>query len=366
LPYDGVSVIDPRHLPFNKLPPPVHIEQITADRKTYWQNWSSDASASGPRLPPLVRDLMIDYTALSLVAPDKVHFRYKLEGWDRDWQDADTRRQAFYTSPAPRKYRFRVMACNNSGVWNEAGTFLDFSITPAYWQTNWFRALCVGAFMVLLWMVHRMRLRQVARQFNMRLEERVNERTRIARELHDSLLQGFQGLMFRLQAVRDLLPGRPSDAMQALDIALDRGDKAIAEGRDTVSDLRESAVGDSDIGQALTALGEELAAQSGNGNVPGVRILVEWKGNDESSIRCCAMGSTASPARHCEMRSATRRRKRSKLRLPTRLRVSTARARRRERNCSRGCESGCSGGTLGAARDARTRQELWREVGSLE
>jgi signal transduction histidine kinase/ligand-binding sensor domain-containing protein len=268
--YDGVSVIDPHHLPFNKLPPPVHVEQITADRKTY------DATPQ-LRLPPLIRDLQIDYTALSLAAPEKVRFRYKLEGWDRDWQEVGTRRQAFYTNLGPRNYRFRVVACNNSGVWNETGAFLDFSVAPAYYQTIWFRTVCVAAFLALLWVLYQLRLQQLAREFNAGLEARVNERTRIARELHDSLLQGFQGLMFRLQAVRDLLPGRASEAIGALDIALERGDKAIAEGRDTVSDLREPILGDSDIAQALTALGKELALQSGNGLVPCVRVLLEGK-----------------------------------------------------------------------------------------
>jgi signal transduction histidine kinase len=278
LPWDGVSVVDPRHLPVNKRPPPVHVEQIIADRKTYWENLYGEASSSPPKLPPLVRDLTIDYTALSLVAPEKVHFRYKLEGWDRDWQDVGTRRQAFYTNLGPRKYRFRVMACNNSDVWNEAGASLDFSILPAYYQTNWFRAACVAAFLAMLWAIYQMRLRQLAREFNAGLEARVGERTRIARELHDSLLQGFQGLMFRLQAVRDMLPGRaPAEAIEALDVALERGDKAIAEGRDTVSNLREPILGDSDIAQALTALGKELAQQSGNGLVPCVRVLLEGK-----------------------------------------------------------------------------------------
>jgi signal transduction histidine kinase/ligand-binding sensor domain-containing protein len=277
LPRDGVSVIDPRHLPFNKLPPPVHIEQIVADRKAYWQNSAGDSSSLRTRLPPLVRDLAIDYTALSLVVPEKVHFRLKLEGWDRDWKDAGNERKAFYSNLPPRNYRFRVVACNNSGVWNEAGTFLDFSVAPAYYQTIWFRSLCVAAFLVLLWGLYQLRLQQLAREFNAGVEARINERTRIARELHDSLLQGFQGLMFRLQAVRDLLPGRASEAMQALDIALERGDKAIAEGRDTVSDLREPILGDSDIAQALTALGKELALQSGNGLVPCVHVLLEGK-----------------------------------------------------------------------------------------
>ena len=134
--YDGLSVVDPRHLPFNKLPPPVHVEQVVADHKTY-------EASSQLHLPPLVRDLQIDYTALSLVAPEKVRFRYKLEGRDHDWQDAGNRRQAFYNDLDPGDYRFRVIASNNSGVWNEDDASLDFAIAPAYWQTTWFRALCV-------------------------------------------------------------------------------------------------------------------------------------------------------------------------------------------------------------------------------
>jgi signal transduction histidine kinase/ligand-binding sensor domain-containing protein len=274
---DGLSVVDPHHLPFNKLPPSVRIEQITADRNAY-----DPASYGNGRvpLPPRIRDLEIDYTALSLVVPEKIRFRYKLEGRDSDWQDAGNRRQAFYSDLPPRNYRFRVMACNNSGVWNETGAFLDFSVAPAYYQTTWFRLSCVAAFLGLLWALYQFRLRQIAREFNAGLEARVNERTRIARELHDSLLQGFQGLMFHLQAVRDLLPGRPTEAMRTLDIALERGDKAILEGRETVTDLRDSPLGDTEISHALTALVEEIAAQSSNGGIPCVRVLVEGKPRD--------------------------------------------------------------------------------------
>src|SRR4029077_12653806 len=158
VPGDGVSVIDPRHLPFNKLPPPVHVEHVIADRKTY----EASSSANGQlHLPPRIRDSQIDYTALSLVAPEKVLFRYKLEGWDRDWQDVGIRRQAFYSNLPPRNYRFRVMACNNSGVWNEAGTFLDFSIAPAYYQTWWFRSLCLLAFLALVYGTYRVRVGQL-------------------------------------------------------------------------------------------------------------------------------------------------------------------------------------------------------------
>jgi len=160
---DGISVIDPHHLPFNKLPPPVHIEKVIADREEYGENLSGEAQ-SKPHLPPLVRQLEIDYAALSLVAPEKVSFRYKLEGWDRDWQDAGTRRQAFYSNLPPRNYTFRVKACNNSGLWNEAGTSLDFSIAPAYYQTYWFRLSCLAAFVALLWALHRWRIRQLKGQ----------------------------------------------------------------------------------------------------------------------------------------------------------------------------------------------------------
>jgi PAS domain S-box-containing protein len=176
VPEDGVSVIDPRHLPFNKLPPPVHVDQITADRKTY--NPASYTNGRMP-LPARIRDLEIDYTALSLVAPEKVRFRYKLEGRDRDWQDVGNRRQAYYNDLPPGNYRFRVIASNNSGVWNETGAALDFKVAAAWFQTIWFRALCVVAFVGLLGSLYWIRLLRMQRQFKVILETQLNERTRI-------------------------------------------------------------------------------------------------------------------------------------------------------------------------------------------
>ena len=151
----GPAVVDPRNLPRNAFPPPVHIEQVIADRKIY-------DSSSPVRLPPLLRDLEIDYTALSLVVPEKNQFRYRLEGSDPDWHDAGSRRQAFYTDLAPGNYRFHVIASNNSGVWNAQGAVLAFSVAPAYWQTNWFRVLCVAAFAALLAAAYQMRVRRLA------------------------------------------------------------------------------------------------------------------------------------------------------------------------------------------------------------
>src|SRR5262249_18988275 len=171
------------------IPPPVHVEQFIAEHKTY----DAPSAANGRlSLPALIRDLEIDYTALSLVAPEKVFFRYMLENWDRDWQDVGNRRQAFYNNLPPGDYRFRVMACNNSCVSNESGTFLDFSIAPAYYQTTWFRVSCGVAFLLLLAALYQLRVRQVARQVRGRMEERLNERERIARDLHDTLLQSVQ------------------------------------------------------------------------------------------------------------------------------------------------------------------------------
>jgi len=252
----GLTMFDPSKGASNNLPPPVHVESIIADRKTY-------EASSDVRLPPLVRDLQIDYTALSLVAPEKNRFRYKLEGRDRDWQDAGNRRQAFYTDLDPGNYRFRVIASNNSGVWNEEGASLDFSVAPAYWQTTWFRALCALAGVAFLWTLYRLRVRQLSRQFNMALESRVSERTRIARELHDTLLQSFHGLLLRFQTVLELLPARPGEAKQLLAGAIDQAAGAITEGRDAVQGLRSSVTEANDLAHAIRTLGEELAADEG-------------------------------------------------------------------------------------------------------
>jgi signal transduction histidine kinase/ligand-binding sensor domain-containing protein len=269
---DGISVVDPRHLPFNNLPPPVHIEKITADRKAY----EPTSPAGGPlRLPALIRDFQIDYTALSLVAPDKVRFRYKLEGRDADWKDAVTRRQAFYSDLPPRSYRFRVVASNNSGVWNEQGTALDFSIAPAYWQTTWFRTACAAIVLLLLWALYQLRMRQIARVFNVRVEARVAERNRIARDLHDTLLQSFQGLLLRFQTAYALFDTRPTDAKDVLGSSIDQTAQAITEGREAVQGLRASTVESNDLAQAITTLGEQLVAEESSATSVGMYVEVE-------------------------------------------------------------------------------------------
>jgi PAS domain S-box-containing protein len=152
-----LQMIDPLHLEDNPIAPPVHIEGMTADHKTY-------GPRDGLRLPPLTRDLQIDYTALSFVAPQKVRFRYKLEGHDSNWQDPGTRRQAFYANLRPGKYRFRVIASNNDGVWNEEGATVAFSVAAAWYQTLWFRAICTVALLLLLWSAYLLRVRHLRDQ----------------------------------------------------------------------------------------------------------------------------------------------------------------------------------------------------------
>lgn len=199
------------------------------------------------RLSAGVRNLAIDYTALSLVVPEKVHFRYKLEGQNRNWHEVVNDREVQYTNLRPGTYRFRVMACNNSGVWNEEGASLDFVIPPMWYQASWFYALCATAFLALLWAAYQLRVRQLAHEFNMRLEERVAERTRVARDLHDTLLQSFQALLPSLQAGINMLAARPADARKVLEDTADHASQAIAEGRDAVQGLRMSTVEKNDL-----------------------------------------------------------------------------------------------------------------------
>ncbi len=272
MPLDGVSVVDPRHLVVNKVAPTVRIEQIIADHKVQWQNLPG-AAVANVRLPALTRDLQIDYTALSLVAPEKVRFKYKLEGQDREWREVANERRVEYSNLPPGPYRFRVIASNNSGVWNEQGDTLEFSIDPAYYQANWFRALCAIVILALLWGAYQLRVRQLHHEFDMTLDARVGERTRIARDLHDTLLQSFHGLLLQFQTVSNLLPaGEPK---QKLDSAIDQAAQAITEGRDAIQGLRSSTVETNDLALAINTLGEELLGGETNPNGAKFHMGVE-------------------------------------------------------------------------------------------
>jgi PAS domain S-box-containing protein len=155
----GLSVVDPAQLVASSAPAIAHIETVSADGAPI-----NSTNLTSLALPQRTTNLQIGYTALSLAVPERIRFRYRLEEVDRDWQDAGTRREAFYTRLGPGKYHFRVIACNSDGVWNEAGAELDFNIAPAYYQTTWFRALCVLAFFTLLWTGYLMRVHQLREQ----------------------------------------------------------------------------------------------------------------------------------------------------------------------------------------------------------
>ena len=271
---EDIEVVAPRHLALNKLPPPVHIEQIVADQELSWQNLPG-AGASSLHLPAKTRDVEIDYTGLCLTAPDKMQFRVKLEGQDKDWRVPVNPRHTHYTNLPPGPYRFRVIASNNSGVWNEQGDSLEFSIAPAYYQTNWFRAVCAVLVLALVWAIYQIRVRQLRHDFALTLGARVQERTSLARELHDTLLQSFQGLMLRFEIVSQLLPDRPIEAKEKLEGAMKQAADAITEGRDAVQGLRASTLQTNDLARSINTLGEELANDWTNHGSPAFRVTVE-------------------------------------------------------------------------------------------
>lgn len=226
--YDGVGVLDPKRVPLNGIPPPVHIEQALGDGILYDVGQKQD-------LPALLRNLRIDYTALSLTAPEKVRFRYRLEGRDRDWIDGGDRRQALYTDLAPGTYRFTVAATNGQGQWNGNHASWDFSIAPSFYQTKSFFALCVAISCLLLYLAYYFRIKALAEQLNLRFEERLDERTRIAQDLHDTLLQGFISCSMQLRLFATQL--RDQSLRPKLTRIVERVSSVIEEGRQTVAGL---------------------------------------------------------------------------------------------------------------------------------
>jgi len=264
-----VQVFDPAHMPSNPVPPPIHIETLVADHRHY-------TIADGVRLPPLVRDITIEFAALTLADPKSTRFRYRLEGHDNDWQEVVDRRLATYTNLPPGNYRFRVKAANNSGVWNEQGALLEFSILPAFYQTTWFRVLCAVVLIGLAWggfqLRMRMRIRRLQQQFEATLDARVAERTRIARDLHDTLLQRFHGLLLQFQAGFNLLPDRPRESKEVLGRAIDQVAEAITEGRDAVQGLRTSVQEANKLSESLRELAQALAKEGGDATLLHVEV----------------------------------------------------------------------------------------------
>jgi signal transduction histidine kinase len=262
----GLSVVNPSQINDNSVPALPHIEAITAD------NNPANLAAS-IRIPPSPRRITFEYTGLSLVVPGRIRFRYFLEGFDSSWSQPVAAREAVYTNLGPGSYRFRLVASNSEGLWNGPETAIALNVAPAYYQTYWFRLSSIAAFLGMLAAAYQLRLRQLSREFNLRLEERVNERTRIARELHDTLLQSFQGVLLRFQTVSNLLSwGEPK---QKLDEAIDQAAQAITEGRDAVQGLRSSTAVTNDLASAICALSDELGCGDTNPNCAEFDVEVE-------------------------------------------------------------------------------------------
>jgi signal transduction histidine kinase/ligand-binding sensor domain-containing protein len=230
----GLARVDPRRIVRNAVPPPVVIRAVTADDKAY-------APRGDVSLPALTRTLRIDYTALSLTIPERVRFRYRLEGWETDWHDAGTRREVFYTDLEPGRYAFRVLACNNDGVWNDTGATLAFTVAPAWYQTWWFSGVIAISLIAAIVIMYRLRVRRVSAALSARFDDRLAERTRIARELHDTLLQTVQGSKMVTDDALDRAED-PEHVRRALERLSEWLDRAVAEGRAALNSLRASTV----------------------------------------------------------------------------------------------------------------------------
>jgi signal transduction histidine kinase/ligand-binding sensor domain-containing protein len=253
-------------------------------------------------LPAATSNIEIDFAALSLADPEAVSVRYMLEGYDAGWIDPGARRQAFYTNLPPGDYRLRVIAANADGTWNRAGAAVRFEIPPTFFQSYWFLALCVALTLLVLWLAYRLHMAQVASRIRTRFEERMGERERIARELHDTLLQSVQGLVLRFQSVANRMPpGEPS--REKLESALKSADEVIVEGRNRVRDLR--AGGNS--GDPLANL-QELADAAGFDTPVPIRIVAEGRPRQvhplvATEIRRIAGEALFNIARHARARA---------------------------------------------------------------
>jgi ligand-binding sensor domain-containing protein/signal transduction histidine kinase len=246
---DGVAVVAPDNHEKNRMAPPVVIEGIDVDQR-------SIALESDPRLPPRTANLRIDYAALSFVAPEKIRFSYLMEGFDANWVDAGTRRQAFYTNLPPGDYRFRVRA-SNDGVSSEREAAWAFTLAPAFYQTGWFAAAMAVLTLTGGAVAWRARVRQVQGRFSAILVER----TRVAREVHDTLLQSLLGVLFRLDEVANLIDVSSESAKEQLVRLRHQVEFYVREARYSIRDLRSPILQSRGLATAMRAVGEGLTSE---------------------------------------------------------------------------------------------------------
>jgi ligand-binding sensor domain-containing protein/signal transduction histidine kinase len=265
------------------------------------------------------RVFSLGFAALSYFNPGTNRYRYKLEGLDKTWHEVGSdERLATYTTLPAGVYTFRVQGATSRGPWTEPGVQLGIEILPPWYQTLWFLALCVVSFFLLLGGMYQMRLRQVRHEFNVSLEARVSERTRIARDLHDTLLQSFNALLLRFQAASDLLSARPDEAKRVLDSTIDQAGQALIEGRDAVQQLRSTTPVTNDLVCAIGSLGQALAADGSNRDAPAFHIEVEGTPRDLLPITRDEVYQIAGEALRNAFRHARARRLEVEIRYDTR------------------------------------------------
>lgn len=218
----------------------------------------------------------IGFSALSYSNPGTNRYRYMLEGLDQHWNEVGSdQRLASYTTLPHGVYRFRVEGAESHGAWSHPGREITIEILPPWWLTNWFRALCVAAVLLFCWMLYQIRVEQLKHEFSAALEARVDERTRIARELHDTLLQSFNSLLLRFQSVSNILPGKPDEARQRIDSAIEQASDAMAEGRDAVQQLRSGPLSSIDLDEAISNFAKELLTGAVTDAHPEFQVQVE-------------------------------------------------------------------------------------------
>jgi signal transduction histidine kinase/ligand-binding sensor domain-containing protein len=249
---DVVS-LDPSRLGQGGTLPNVLIESVLID------GWSALRAPGRPGAvlraeATRLHDLEINFVGINLSAPERVYYRYRLIGENPEWQDVGRRRQAFYTRLNPGSYQFQVSASSGED-WSDLTVPLRIEVSPAFYQTAWFMALCLMSAVGLVWLAFRARVRFVTEQVHSRLSERLAERERVARELHDTLLQGFQGLMMRFHLAAQTIPSTET-AKSEMEEALDSADMLLAESRDRIRDLRYDTLEATSLADAITALGE--------------------------------------------------------------------------------------------------------------
>jgi|HubBroStandDraft_6_1064221.scaffolds.fasta_scaffold44491_1 signal transduction histidine kinase/ligand-binding sensor domain-containing protein len=264
----GLAMIDLTYLPSAGRKPKVFIGEVTV---------GSNRLLAGSKtvLPPGTNHVELHLEAVDLESPEKIRLQYRLDGVDGGWLNATESRTAVYTNIPHGSHTFHVRATSSDGVWDRVGIAYNITQQPYFYQRTWFLFFCIAALVLSAWQVSQWRMRQAEARAHLQMEERLSERARIARELHDTLLQSFQGLILKFQRARNLLPARPVQAMETLDTALDKAERAIMEGRDAIHDIRSFTPIGRDLADELSALGEELAVIDGRSSLPSLRVVVE-------------------------------------------------------------------------------------------